>query len=48
MYIPYPNLRFGRMGGPEYQQILFEDDNPIVPLDPIRERNFKNWVNATL
>lgn len=27
------------MGVPEYQQILFEDDNPIVPLGPMVERN---------
>lgn len=27
------------MSVPEYQQILFEDDNPIVPLGPMVERN---------
>lgn len=27
------------MGVPEYQQILFEDDNPIVPLGPMVGRN---------
>lgn len=27
------------MGVPEYQQILFEGDNPIVPLGPMVERN---------
>ena len=37
MYIPYPNQHFGRMGVPEYQQILFVDDNPIVPLGPMVE-----------
>jgi hypothetical protein len=25
------------MDVPEYQQILFEDDNPIVPLGPVVE-----------
>lgn len=39
IYIPYPNQHFERMGVPEYQQILFEDDNPIVPLGPMMERN---------
>lgn len=29
------------MGVPEYQQILFEDDNPIVPLGPMVGRNVK-------
>ena len=37
IYIPYPNQHFGRMGVPEYQQILFVDDNPIVPLGPMVE-----------
>lgn len=27
------------MGVPEYQQILFEDDNLIVPLGPTVQRN---------
>lgn len=48
IYIPYPNQHFERMGVPEYQQILFEDDNPIVPLGPMVGRNVSRsgWISC--
>lgn len=37
------------MGVPEYQQILFEDDNPIVPLGPMVQRNVSRtgWISCS-